>query len=86
MSQRCFIQIKNGNPVNHPIVEANFRMAFPKINIDNLPPEFAEFIRVPKPNPDEGKYITSSSVNVSESSPYKYGTSFALLPPVSGSI
>ena len=63
MAQRCFIQIKDGQPLNHPIVEANFRMAFPKINVDDLPPGFAEFVRIPRPEPDEGKYIVSSSVS-----------------------
>jgi hypothetical protein len=42
---RLFIRIKNGKPFEHPIVEDNFRQAFPHIDPDNLPPEFAEFIR-----------------------------------------
>ena len=46
---RCFIKIKDGQPVDHPIVEQNFREAFPEINTENLPPEFAEFIRHPQP-------------------------------------
>lgn len=46
---RCFIKIKDGQPVDHPIIEPNFREAFPEINTENLPPEFAEFIRHPQP-------------------------------------
>ena len=48
---RLFIQILNGQPYQHPIIEDNFRDAFPHVDVDNLPSEFAEFIRVPKPNP-----------------------------------
>ena len=44
-----FIQIKNGQPHEHPIVEENFRQAFPDIDTDNLPPEFARFERIPMP-------------------------------------
>jgi hypothetical protein len=60
MASRMFIQIKDGSPVNHPIVESNFRDAFPKIDMNNLPKHFAEFIRVPMPEPDEGKIIVSA--------------------------
>ncbi len=44
-----FIRIVDGQPVDHPILEENFRAAFPEIDINNLPPEFARFIRVPQP-------------------------------------
>lgn len=47
-----FIQIRNGEPYEHPIFGDNFREAFPDIDPDNLPPEFARFIRVEKPLPD----------------------------------
>lgn len=63
MNQRLFIRIKDGEPFEHPIVESNMRSAFPNVNLDNLPANFAEFIRVPRPEPDEGKYITSASVS-----------------------
>lgn len=43
-----FIQIRNGQPFEHPIFGDNFRHAFPDIDIDNLPPEFAKFERVPQ--------------------------------------
>jgi len=63
MSQRLFIRIKNGVPFEHPIVESNMRAAFPSVDLDNLPSNFAEFIRIPRPEPDDGKMITSASVS-----------------------
>lgn len=45
-----FIQIKDGKPFEHPILGNNFRQAFPHIDTNNLPPEFARFERVPKPS------------------------------------
>lgn len=44
-----FIQIKNGQPFEHPIFGDNFREAFPHVDVNNLPPEFARFERVPCP-------------------------------------
>lgn len=44
-----FIQIRNGQPFEHPILGDNFREAFPHIDVDNLPPEFARFERVEEP-------------------------------------
>lgn len=41
-----FIQIKDGQPFEHPILGDNFRQAFPDIDINNLSPDFAKFIRV----------------------------------------
>jgi hypothetical protein len=53
-----FIQIENGMPINHPIVEKNFCEVFPHIDINNLPPEFARFERVYEPDPIDGfKFI-----------------------------
>lgn len=46
---KFFIRIKNGQPFEHPILEENFRVAFPKVDIDNLPPEFAEFQKTERP-------------------------------------
>ena len=43
-----FIQIRNGQPFEHPIFGDNFRQAFPDVDVDNLPPEFAKFERVPQ--------------------------------------
>lgn len=46
---RLFIQVRNGQPFEHPITEENLRLVFPEIDVDNLPPEFAIFVRVPPP-------------------------------------
>lgn len=45
-----FIRVdENGNAVEHPIFEDNFKEAYPHIDVDNLPSEFAKFVRVPRP-------------------------------------
>lgn len=46
---RLFIRIKDGQPFEHPLFEDNFRAAFPEIDPENLPPEFARFTRVAMP-------------------------------------
>ena len=46
---KLFIQIKDGKPFKHPIFEDNFCQAFPDVDINNLPPEFALFERVERP-------------------------------------
>jgi len=40
-----FIRVKDGQPFEHPIFEDNFRQAFPTVDINNLPSEFARFER-----------------------------------------
>jgi hypothetical protein len=44
-----FIQIRDGQPFEHPILGENFKTAFPNIDVNNLPPEFARFERVVEP-------------------------------------
>jgi len=44
-----YIRLKNNVPVDHPILEHNFKQAFPHLDTSNLPPEFAKFVRVQKP-------------------------------------
>ena len=44
-----YIQIRDGQPHEHPIMGGNFREAFPAIDTGNLPPEFANFERIPAP-------------------------------------
>jgi len=44
-----FIRIKDGQPFEHPIFGDNFRQAFPDVDVDNLPPEFARFERIQRP-------------------------------------
>ena len=44
-----YIRIKDGKPFEHPIVEENFKQAFPDVDLNNLPPQFARFVRVAPP-------------------------------------
>ena len=44
-----FISIQNGQPFAHPILGDNFRQAFPDVDTNNLPAEFARFIRTQAP-------------------------------------
>jgi len=44
-----FIRIKDGQPFEHPILGDNFRQVFPDVDVNNLPPEFAHFVRVEPP-------------------------------------
>lgn len=41
-----FIRVVDGQPFEHPIFGDNFRQAFPDVDVDNLPPEFARFERI----------------------------------------
>jgi hypothetical protein len=47
-----YIQIRDGQPHEHPIFADNFRAAFPDVDTENLPDTFAKFIRVDAPVPD----------------------------------
>ena len=48
-----YIQIRDGHPFEHPIFADNFKMAFPDVNINELPTDqFAKFIRVDALAPD----------------------------------
>jgi len=44
-----FIRLQDGQPFEHPIFGDNFRSAFPDVDTNNLPPEFARFTRVQPP-------------------------------------
>ena len=44
-----FIRIKDGQPFEHPIMGDNFRQAFPDVDTENLPAEFAKFVRIAPP-------------------------------------
>ena len=44
-----YIRIKDGQPFEHPILGDNFRQAFPTIDTNNLPLEFARFERISPP-------------------------------------
>tara|TARA_R110002126_G_scaffold161584_1_gene309465 strand:- start:47 stop:367 length:321 start_codon:yes stop_codon:yes gene_type:complete len=44
-----YIRLQNGEPFEHPILGDNFRQVFPDVDANNLPPEFARFVRVSPP-------------------------------------
>ena len=44
-----YIRIKNGQPFEHPILGDNFHQAFPDVDVNNLPSNFARFNRIPEP-------------------------------------
>lgn len=45
-----YIQIRDGQPHEHPIFADNFKQAFPDVDVENLPADrFAKFIRVDQP-------------------------------------
>jgi hypothetical protein len=47
-----YIQLRDGQPFEHPIFADNFREAFPDVDTENLPDTFAKFIRVDAPVPN----------------------------------
>lgn len=47
-----YIQIRDGQPHEHPIFADNFRAAFSNVDTANLPTTFAKFIRVDPPEID----------------------------------
>lgn len=56
-----FIRIKNGQPFEHPIMGDNFCLAFPDVDTNNLPAEFARFVRVAPPT--VGPYERNQTVS-----------------------
>jgi hypothetical protein len=45
-----FIELRDGVPFNHPIAEDNFREVYPHIDTQNLPSNFAKFVRTSPPS------------------------------------
>jgi hypothetical protein len=56
-----YIRLQNGEPFEHPILEDNFVLAFPDVDTNNLPLEFARFVRIPPP--DLGVYEKNQTVS-----------------------
>lgn len=52
MANRLIIKVKNGQPFEHPMLEENFVQCFPDVDVDNLPSEYAYFVRSDPPNLD----------------------------------
>lgn len=48
-NMKLYIKIENGQLIDHPILEENFIQAFPEIDVNNLPSNFIEFVRKPRP-------------------------------------
>lgn len=44
-----YIRIENGQPFEHPILGDNFKSAFPDVDVNNLPSNFARFERIAPP-------------------------------------
>lgn len=47
--QKLYIRLRDGSPVDHPILASNFVQAFPGVNLAAPGPDFAPFVRVAKP-------------------------------------
>lgn len=45
-----YIKIKDGKPDGHPVLASNIIMVFPNFDFDNIPNDWAKFIRDPKPD------------------------------------
>ena len=56
-----YIRLQNGEAFEHPILEDNFVLAFPDVDTNNLPPEFARFVRVSPP--ELGVYEKNQTVS-----------------------
>lgn len=61
MMDELFIKIVDGQPHEHPIVKSNLVWAYPNIDWDHPPANFAKFVRVARPQPPEGQRIASES-------------------------
>lgn len=46
---KLYIKLLNGRPVDHPHMEENMKTAFSHVDLNNLPEDWAEFVRVPCP-------------------------------------
>jgi len=46
---KLYIRVKDNQAFEHPIFEDNFHAAFPEVDVNNLPAEFARFERVAPP-------------------------------------
>lgn len=49
-----YILLESGQPFGHPITASNFRLAYPNVDLENLPEWVAAFQRTPRR--DEGPY------------------------------
>jgi hypothetical protein len=52
-----YIRLDQGQPVDHPMTKSNMQKVWPDFDFDNLPPEFARFLRVPAPVPGVYEFV-----------------------------
>jgi hypothetical protein len=45
-----YIKLLNGKPTDHPICKENMETAYPRVDLENLPADWAKFERVAPPN------------------------------------
>jgi|SaaInl5LU_22_DNA_1037371.scaffolds.fasta_scaffold26904_2 hypothetical protein len=57
-----YIKILNGQPHGHPILADNFITAYPDIDINNLPDDWAPFIRLERPRLETYETLTESYI------------------------
>jgi hypothetical protein len=57
-----YIKILNGQPDGHPILADNFTTAHPDIDINNLPDDWAPFIRLERPKLGPYETLTESYI------------------------
>jgi len=46
-----YIEINDGNIMNHPMQQSNLEMLYPGIDFENLPENYCKFIRIERPFP-----------------------------------
>jgi hypothetical protein len=56
---KLFIQIRDGQPYEHPVMEENMRQLFPNHNLETTPDGFAKFTRIEKPTLVYERFDTS---------------------------
>ena len=61
-TENLYIQLENGQPINHPLIESNFISAYPHLDPDNLPENWSKFVAIPKPVPGVYQKINEQPV------------------------
>ena len=46
---KLYIKLQNGQPIDHPMIEENLLQVVPNINLEMLPSDYMEFLRIAKP-------------------------------------
>jgi hypothetical protein len=56
---KLFIQVRDGEPHEHPVMEENMRQLFPEHDLETAPDGFAKFTRIEKPTSVYESFDTS---------------------------